>query len=152
MLLTLRYTGLRANELVTLRTSEVDLHARRISLVGKGRKARVVPIPHDLAAVLRDYLDNVRPQLPASSYLFANPRGKPEVARSLRTPGALRSRDGGRDLGGRYRSPLPPQVASHLRHEPHPPRRGPSRRSASTRPLEHRDDHEVPAPVGRGPS
>jgi site-specific recombinase XerD len=75
MLLTLRYTGLRANELVTLRTSEVDIDARRISLVGKGRKARVVPIPHDLAAVLRDYLDDVRPQLPASSYLFANPRG-----------------------------------------------------------------------------
>jgi site-specific recombinase XerD len=60
---------------VTLRTSEVDLDARRISLVGKGRKPRVVPIPHDLAAVLRDYLDDVRPQLPASSYLFANPRG-----------------------------------------------------------------------------
>ena len=75
MLLTLRFCGLRANELVTLRTSEVDLDARRISLVGKGRKARVVPIPHDLAVVLRDYLDYVRPKLPASPYLFANPRG-----------------------------------------------------------------------------
>jgi site-specific recombinase XerD len=75
MLVTLRFCGLRANELVTLRTSEVDLDARRISLVGKGRKARVIPIPHGLAAELRDYLDNVRSQLPASAYLFANPRG-----------------------------------------------------------------------------
>ena len=75
VLLTLWFCGLRANELVTLRTSEVDLDARRISLVGKGRKPRVVPIPHLLADVLRDYLDDVRPKLPASPYLFANPRG-----------------------------------------------------------------------------
>ena len=80
MLLTLRFCGLRANELVTLSTSEVDLDARRISLVGKGRKARVIPIPHDLADVLREYLANVRPKLPASGYFFANPRGN----RSLR--------------------------------------------------------------------
>jgi site-specific recombinase XerD len=80
LLLTLRYSGLRAGELVNLRTEEVDLEARRISLVGKGRKPRVVPIPHLLADVLREYLDEIRPQLPESSYLFANPRGN----RSLR--------------------------------------------------------------------
>ena len=40
LLLTLRYTGLRLKEVVTLRTEEVDLDARRISLVGKGRKPR----------------------------------------------------------------------------------------------------------------
>jgi len=45
LLLTLRYSGLRAGELVNLRTEEVDLDARRISLVGKGRKPRVIPIP-----------------------------------------------------------------------------------------------------------
>jgi site-specific recombinase XerD len=75
MLFTLRFCGLRANELVSLRTDEVDLGNRRISLVGKGRKARVVPVPHLLEAALREYVDNVRPQLPASPYLFANPRG-----------------------------------------------------------------------------
>jgi site-specific recombinase XerD len=80
LLLTLRYSGLRAGELVSLRTEQVDLEARRISLVGKGRKPRVVPIPHLLADVLREYLDEIRPQLPESSYLFANPRGN----RSLR--------------------------------------------------------------------
>ena len=80
LLLTFRYTGLRMKELVNLRTEEVDLEARRISLVGKGRKPRVIPIPHLLADTLREYLDEIRPNLPTSSYLFANPRGN----RSLR--------------------------------------------------------------------
>jgi site-specific recombinase XerD len=75
MLATLRFTGLRLDELVNLQSGEVDLDARRISLVGKGRKPRVVPIPHPLADVLGDYLDDVRPKLPASGYFFANPRG-----------------------------------------------------------------------------
>ena len=80
LLLTLRYSGLRAGEVVSLRTEEIDLEARRISLVGKGRKPRVVPIPNLLADVLREYLDKLRPSLPESPYLFANPRGN----RSLR--------------------------------------------------------------------
>ena len=80
LLFTLRYTGLRMKELVNLRNEEVDLDARRISLVGKGRKPRVIPIPHLLADVLREYLDEIRPSLPKSAYLFANPRGN----RSLR--------------------------------------------------------------------
>jgi site-specific recombinase XerD len=76
ILLTLRYSGLRLNELATLTTAEVDLDARRISLVGKGRKPRVVPIPHPLATALQEYLTDVRPTLPASPYLFANPNAK----------------------------------------------------------------------------
>ncbi len=80
LLLSLRYTGLRMKELVNLRTEEVDLDARRISLVGKGRKPRVIPIPHLLADVLREYLNELRPRLPESAYLFANPKGN----RSLR--------------------------------------------------------------------
>src|ERR1039458_4703436 len=67
-------------ELVNLRTEQVDLEARRISLVGKGRKPRVIPIPHLLADVLGEYLEELRPSLPKSAYLFANPRGD----RSLR--------------------------------------------------------------------
>jgi site-specific recombinase XerD len=62
-------------ELVNLRTEEVGLEARRISLVGKGRNPRVIPIPHDLPVLLRDYLDDVPPKLPAPPYLLANPRG-----------------------------------------------------------------------------
>lgn len=66
---------LRATKLVNLRTDEVDLEGRRISFMGKGRKFRAVPIPHPLAPALREYMDEVRPRLPASPCLFANPAG-----------------------------------------------------------------------------
>ena len=45
VLLTFRYNGLRLSELANLRTEEVDLDARRISLVGNDRKPRVIPTP-----------------------------------------------------------------------------------------------------------
>jgi site-specific recombinase XerD len=60
---------------VDRRTDEIDLDTRRISLVGKVRKPRVVPVPHVLETMLRENLDEMRPKLPVSSYLFANPRG-----------------------------------------------------------------------------
>jgi site-specific recombinase XerC len=49
VLLTFRYTGLHLAELVNLRTDKVDLAARRFSLVGRGRKPLVIPIPKLLA-------------------------------------------------------------------------------------------------------
>ena len=56
---------------------------------------------------------------------------------------------GGRDLGGRGRSAFSSPLASQLCHEPRASGRGHPRRPAPDGPLEHRDDHEVPAPVGR---
>jgi integrase/recombinase XerD len=73
LLFTLRYTGLRLTELVTLRLDQVNLDNRRISIRGKGDKPRVVPIPPVLVPVLREYLSDTRPSLPSSAYLFANP-------------------------------------------------------------------------------
>ena len=73
LLATLRYTGLRQHELVSLRADQVDLQAHRIRLVGKGAKQRVVRIPTALVDVLCVYLAEVRPHLPASAFLFANP-------------------------------------------------------------------------------
>ena len=35
----------------------------------------MVPFPHLLADALREYVANVRPSLPGSEYIFANPRG-----------------------------------------------------------------------------
>ena len=151
LLLTLRYTGLRMKELVNLRTEEVDLEARRISLVGKGRKPRVVPIPHLLADVLREYLDELRPSLPKSAYLFANPKGQPEPPRSLWSSGTAQSRGRGRDFGGRGRSALCSPVASQLCHEPRAPGRGHPRRPATDGPFQHRDHQPVLASLGCGP-
>jgi integrase/recombinase XerD len=67
-------TGLRLSELVHLRLDQVDMESRRISLVGKDRKPKVVPIPPALVPVLSEYHTVIRPTLPASPYVFANPR------------------------------------------------------------------------------
>lgn len=73
VLATFRYTGLRLSELVHLRLDQVDKDARRISLIGKGRKPRVVPIPPALISLLDGYTGELRPQLPTSDFFFANP-------------------------------------------------------------------------------
>lgn len=77
LLATLRYGGLRRNEIATLLVHHVDLAARRITVTGKGDKTRVVPIPPPLVPILTDYLTHVRPALPASDYFFANPDSHP---------------------------------------------------------------------------
>ena len=73
VLATLRYTGLRRNEIAMLRLDQVDLDARRISLVGKGDKARIVPIAPPLVPILDDYVSTLRPALPKSAFFFVNP-------------------------------------------------------------------------------
>ena len=67
VLATFRYTGLRLSELIGLRFDQIDLQARRISVVGKGRKPRVVPIPPVLAVELDAYLADLRPRSPHRS-------------------------------------------------------------------------------------
>ena len=73
VLATLRWTGLRRNEISMLRLDDVDLDARRISLVGKGDKARIVPIAPPLVPILDDYLTSLRPALAKSAFFFVNP-------------------------------------------------------------------------------
>ena len=75
-----------------------------------------------------------------------------EPPRSLRGSGAARSGLRGRGLGGRHRPPPPTPLASHLRHFPRAPGRGHPRCPATDGSLERRHDHEVPAPVRRGPT
>lgn len=73
VLATLRWTGLRRNEVSMLRLDQVDLESRRISLVGKGDKARIVPIAPPLVPILDDYLTSLRPALAKSAFFFVNP-------------------------------------------------------------------------------
>ena len=73
VLATLRYTGLRRNEVAVVRLDGVDLETRRLSVVGKGDKPRIVPIAPPLVPVLDDYLTTARPELPKSPFFFANP-------------------------------------------------------------------------------
>jgi site-specific recombinase XerD len=73
VLATMRYTGLRRNEVSIVRLDGVDLDAGRLSVVGKGDKPRIVPIAPPLVPILHEYLRTLRPELPTSAYFFANP-------------------------------------------------------------------------------
>lgn len=74
ILLTFRFTGLRLHELCSLRLDDLDLGAKRLSVVGKGSKLRTVPIPPVLSPALGTYLDDLRPGLADSPFVFVNPR------------------------------------------------------------------------------
>ena len=75
ILQTFRFGGIRLAELCSLRLDRVDLGAKRLSVVGKGSKERTVPIPPVLATSLTTYINDVRPSLPDSPFVFVNPRG-----------------------------------------------------------------------------
>ena len=79
---TLRWTGLRSAELRHLRTADLDLDRGRTHVVGKGGRERAVLLPAPLLAVLRPFVRDVRPLLPASPLLLAN--AHPFVTTSLR--------------------------------------------------------------------
>jgi site-specific recombinase XerD len=78
----LRYTGMRSGELRTLRLDRLDLDAGQAAVVGKGARPRLVVIPAPLRPILQRFLDEVRPQLPDSPLLLANPH--PAVTTPLR--------------------------------------------------------------------
>jgi integrase/recombinase XerD len=70
---TLYATGIRVNELIHLRPSDVDTTERTLRVVlGKGRKDRNVPLTRPAARAIQAYLAS-RP--PASPWLFLGERG-----------------------------------------------------------------------------
>jgi integrase/recombinase XerC len=80
-------TGLRVSELVGLRVEDVDLSARQVRTVGKGRKERVVPFGQPAAAALRTWLKERRdlgPSAAAAEFLFLNARAGRLTDRSVR--------------------------------------------------------------------
>lgn len=48
-------TGMRLSELLQLKDSRVDLHARTIKVLGKRNKERVIPFPDSLVSLIKDY-------------------------------------------------------------------------------------------------
>ncbi|MBK7395823.1 MAG: tyrosine recombinase [Myxococcales bacterium] len=88
-MITLMYAaGLRVSELCGLRLADLDLSRGVVTPLGKGSKRRVVPVADVAAAVVRRYLDEVRPAVasaaersksgrPAEDYVFLSPRGGP---------------------------------------------------------------------------
>jgi len=77
MLSTLYETGCRVQELIDLRIGDISFRApNTITLHGKGRKVRTVPISQNVAALLARYLKNKHRSSP-EQILFANRADKP---------------------------------------------------------------------------
>jgi integrase/recombinase XerD len=73
-------TGLRVSEVVSLKTSQVDLEANYLTVMGKGRKERAVPIGRYARDRVLAYLRDARPQILGrrlSPYLFLTRAGRP---------------------------------------------------------------------------
>jgi integrase/recombinase XerD len=86
-MITLMYAaGLRVSELVALRLGDLDLVRGAVTPLGKGSKRRVVPIADFAAALLKRYLEEVRPSTldalakrgeKLTDVVFVSPRGGP---------------------------------------------------------------------------
>ncbi|HEY7515586.1 MAG TPA: tyrosine recombinase XerC, partial [Vicinamibacteria bacterium] len=77
-------TGIRCAELVGLDLAEVDLEARMIRVLGKGRKERVVPFGSRAREALRAWLPARMRARPGSDALFVNAKGGRLTDRSVR--------------------------------------------------------------------
>ena len=76
----LYYSGIRAQELVTLPIQSVYLRERAIRVLGKGNKERIVPFSVDCQKVLKKYIDKERPTLVAKHIELE--KRKPEEKKS----------------------------------------------------------------------
>lgn len=82
--------GLRAEEIVTLRTTDVDYDSEQLRIEGKGSKTRFVPVGEPAMNALRGYLERARPALVSepNDALFLSKTGRPlhtsDVRRRLR--------------------------------------------------------------------
>ena len=77
-------TGMRCAELVALDAGEVDLDARMVRVLGKGRKERVVLFGHRAQEALGGWLGERRRLRPKTDALFLNARGGRLTDRSVR--------------------------------------------------------------------
>ncbi|MCP1298142.1 tyrosine-type recombinase/integrase [Chryseobacterium sp. S0630] len=69
-------TGMRKAELCGLIFENVDLYENELKVIGKGNKARVIPISDELSELLKSYLEIRNPQTEFKSYFFVNKKGK----------------------------------------------------------------------------
>lgn len=69
--------GLRRNELIELKLSDVHFKAAQLKVLGKGNKERILPFGNELAEIFLRYLD-VRSafKIPETEYFFVLPNGK----------------------------------------------------------------------------
>jgi integrase/recombinase XerC/integrase/recombinase XerD len=98
--------GLRAEELVSLQTADVDHDGEQLRVEGKGRKTRFLPVGEPAMAAVRLYLERARPALtlPPAPAAGGEPRrsrgaGTPMTQRATEVTDALFLSKTGRRLG-----------------------------------------------------
>jgi integrase/recombinase XerC/integrase/recombinase XerD len=94
--------GLRAEELVSVKTSDLDHDAEQLRVEGKGRKTRIVPVGEPAMAAVRLYLERARAELAAQAQPPGPGSGRPGAApraRGASPPQALFLSRNGRPLG-----------------------------------------------------
>ena len=96
--------GLRADEIVSLQTADVDHDGEQLRVEGKGRKTRFLPVGEPAMAAVRLYLERARPALtspPVAVPESGRPRGARRSAPRSRAPAteALFLSKTGRRLG-----------------------------------------------------
>ncbi|MBV9950459.1 MAG: tyrosine-type recombinase/integrase [Acidimicrobiia bacterium] len=79
-------SGLRVGELCSLRADDVDLDRSRATVMGKGSKARVVPLSGPAVSALGSWLRSAPDAGPSpkGGFLFPNRRGNPLTPRDVR--------------------------------------------------------------------
>lgn len=76
------HTGMRLSELVNLRESQVSIsqndNRNSIKVLGKGNKERVLPVLPELAAMIKEYVQEKRKAIekPDTNFLLINDKGK----------------------------------------------------------------------------
>lgn len=73
---TLYQTGMRRAELVNLLVEDVDFGKKEIKVIGKGNKARIIPIAEKLGLDFEKYLMERKPLKEWEMYFFINAKGK----------------------------------------------------------------------------
>lgn len=71
-------TGMRRNELVNLRETDIDSYSAQIKVLGKGNKERIIPIHPNLRTSIRLFTEEKKKHFEnlAENYLFVSEQGK----------------------------------------------------------------------------
>lgn len=83
-------SGMRASEVVSFKTRDIDFRSRMVRIFGKGDKERLVPLSKTAVLVMQEYMKKQRPELlgkhksskPADAF-FLNERGENLTVRGL---------------------------------------------------------------------
>ncbi|WP_128546060.1 tyrosine-type recombinase/integrase [Larkinella soli] len=71
-------TGIRLSELIGLKTTDINLYEKTITVLGKRNKHRIIPVPETLFSLLQQYREekeNRFPQSPDGLYLILSDQG-----------------------------------------------------------------------------